>query len=381
VQESPVQPLASIIVLYMAGSPWVGRCLDSLRRNIPQSTPHELIIVGNGVSEEPALPTVGNGHVRFLRTEANLGFGGGCNWAARFARGRYVVLLNDDTAIEPGWLEALIDAAETHPGAGAVGSLVLSPDGTIEEAGRVLWRDGVSHGVGATRRSPSTGWPDVYEVDCCSASSLLVRRSDWEAIGGFDERYFPAYYEDTDLCLSLRTRGRAVMCATASRVRHEGSASTSLLWRRFLGLRNHRILAAKWSPVLTVFDVRPRDEPSIADVERTARHASRRRQDIYHTFGMSPHRHVEPAQNPGASDTVALLQTEVTHLKMELRLKDEYIAHLVATKPEMERGLGRVLEDERRQARRRERIRAIPVVGRLATWVKRRIDEPRHSQS
>ncbi|HXW31560.1 MAG TPA: glycosyltransferase, partial [Acidimicrobiales bacterium] len=91
---------------------------------------------------------------------------------------------------------------------------------------------------------------DVRQVDYCSAASLLVRRAAWEEVGGFDEGYYPAYYEDVDLCLKLQDRGWHVLYQPASVIRHRQGASASLRYRRFLRDRNVERLRARWPRLL-----------------------------------------------------------------------------------------------------------------------------------
>lgn len=364
--------------------------MTAIRENTGSVVPHEIIVLANGVSEETALPVKAESGVRLLRSRANLGFGGGCNWASRYARGTYLVLLNDDALVEPGWLEGLVGAAESNDNLGAVGSLVLTSDHRVQEAGRVLWRDGVSHGI-------ADGWseskvavlPVVREVDSCSGCSLLIRRSAWDAVNGFDERYFPAYYEDIDLTLSLRTRGWAVACTTASRVRHHRSASTPPLWRRFLGVRNHGLLLAKWSDALECFDLRPRDRPTAREVIGASRGSGARRRALYHRFGVSttsdqalPRSGAKRARggkvaNDDVNERLELLEREVAALEAQLRLKDEYIAHLDATAPQMEHALDRLLRAERRRALVGEWAARVPLLKRAAHGLRKRI-APQH---
>ena len=257
---------ASIIVLFLDGSPWIGECVDAIKRNATEHLRYEIIVLANGVNDAAALPVHDDDVVRVLRTRVNLGFAGGCNWAARHARGRYNVLLNDDTEVEPGWLDALVSA--TGPSVGAVGSLIAGYDDVVEEAGRVLWRDGVGSAFMHGTRMADAGRGPTRSVDYCSAASLLVTREAWQQCGGFDTRYYPAYYEDADLCLELRRRGWRTLATTASRVRHRRSVSTSMLWRRFLGLRNHRVFTEKWADVLAGFPQRPHDDVSAVELER-----------------------------------------------------------------------------------------------------------------
>ena len=125
--------------------------------------------------------------VTLVPSEVNVGFAGACNLGRRAARGTFLALLNDDTEIEEGWLEQLVATAEAHPGVGAVGSAVLFPDGRVQEAGSIDWNDGstIPVGRGAATLAPEHDF--VRDVDYCSACSLLVRTSTWDAVGGMDE--------------------------------------------------------------------------------------------------------------------------------------------------------------------------------------------------
>ena len=366
-------PQASIIVLYLEGSPWIARCVDAVRRNVPPSVAHELIVLGNGVAADATPPVTGDERTLLLRSEINLGFGGGCNWAARHARGAFLVFLNDDAVVHAGWLEALLGAA-SEPSVTVAGSLVLTPEGRVEEAGRVLWRDGVSSGLEQGARPERLRIPAVREVDYVSFCSALVRHEAWSASGGFDLRYFPAYYEDNDLCLSLRRCGGSVVCAAHSRVTHARSASTGALWRRFLGLRQHRVFIAKWAPALQTFPPRPRDAPTPPEVEAAAQHAGERRRALYDASLMARQDEGEATTGatPGATDRLTLLELQLAALQADLQLKDEYIAHLGATAPDMERALARLLRDERRRVRRHELLRRMPFAASAAAWLRRR---------
>jgi GT2 family glycosyltransferase len=378
-RDSATAPLASIIVLFMDGSPWIAPCIESVRSNVPPSVPHEIIVLANGVAGDEAVPGLEGVNVRVLRSRINLGFAGGCNWASLHARGEYLVFLNDDTRIEPGWLEALLSAAR-EDGVMAVGSVMLAPDGRIDEAGRVLWSDGGSSAIAAGLDLRATSLPAVREVDYASASSLLVSKEHWDAEGGFDTRYFPAYYEDVDLSLRLRLRGGRIVCASDSRLQHRRSASTTVLWRRFLGLRNHDLLVDEWKDVLARHEDRPRHQPTGVEVERSAASAAERGRAIYHDFGMRQDARLAPS--PGAArgrvDQTALLARELAALQAELRIKNEYIAFLERNAPSWEQGLERTLAEERRRARRRDLVKRMPLA-ETALRLKRRIGGRRKS--
>jgi GT2 family glycosyltransferase/glycosyltransferase involved in cell wall biosynthesis len=187
---------------------------------------------------------------RIIQSRVNLGFGGACNAAVRLARGRYIVLLNDDALVERNWLGPLVETAERRPEISAVGSLFLNIDGSLQESGSLLFSDGLTKAISGagTRVAHRFDW--ARRVDYCSGASLLIRKSIWERLGGFDEVYFPAYFEDVDLCLRVREIGHEVWLQPLSRVRHIKSASVDDSYKTFLTFRNLRHFVTRWSHVL-----------------------------------------------------------------------------------------------------------------------------------
>lgn len=242
-----------MIVLAWRNARLLGDCLAALARQRSPVAPFETIVVLNGAASDVVTFVQANVRgARIVSSAVNLGFGGGCNLAARAARGEYLVLLNDDAAPDDGWLHALVETADTHPDAGAVGSRVVSPDGPVLEAGSVLWRNGLISHVGRGLPASSPRYRYLRRVDYCSASSLLIRRSTWESLGGFDEGYFPGYYEDVDLCLSIARLGQVVLYEPRSRLSHR--ESSSLAWgspyKDFVAGRNRARFVARWSDEL-----------------------------------------------------------------------------------------------------------------------------------
>ncbi len=156
------------------------------------------------------------------------------------ARAPLLVFLNDDSTVEGGCIDALVRAASDDPTIGAVGARIVSLDGTLEEAGSVIWRDGSCDHVGEGLPRGSDAYREPRDVDYASANGLLVSRRAWDLVGGFDERYFPAYFEDVDLCLSLAAHGLRTRYEPQARVIHRGSQSTSNTYREFLLTRNQR---------------------------------------------------------------------------------------------------------------------------------------------
>ena len=170
--------------------------------------------------------------VRLIQAGRNLGFAGGNNLGIRGTRGRYVVLLNNDTRVRPGWLAALVAVAEADPSVGAVTAKLLfkNQPGTIQNAGILL----LSDGSGADRgfHEADRGQFDRQEqvFGACGASALY-RRAMIADVGMLDETFF-MYYEDTDLSWRMRLRGWTVVYQPAAVVDHV-HAGTSREWSPF----------------------------------------------------------------------------------------------------------------------------------------------------
>lgn len=267
-------PAASIIVLAWREAPYLADCLSSVLRSV-RRVPYELVLVLN----EPAPSLLGTversvrGAV-VVRSRVNLGYGGAVNLGVRQSCGRHIVLLNDDAEVEADWLEQLVETADRRPEAAAIGSTSLFHDGRIQEAGCIVWSDGSTVKAGRDLPGDSRRFDYERRVDFCSGSSLLVRREDWDALGGMDaETYYPAYYEDTDFCLRIATElHKEVWYQPRSRLRHHESAATNSAFRDFLFQRNQAILCDRWAELLAT-----RDAPAPTDpvaIERAAWHAS-----------------------------------------------------------------------------------------------------------
>ncbi len=164
-------------------------------------------------------------NIRILSNENNLGFVDNCNRAARQAHGQFLVFLNNDTLVQTGWLEVLLATLTNESDVGLVGPQLCYPDGRLQEAGGIVWRDGnaLNYGRGKDPQCPEYCY--AKDVDYISGACICIRRGLWEAIGGFDTRYRPAYYEDTDLAFAVREQGYRVAYRPRSRVFHVEGAS------------------------------------------------------------------------------------------------------------------------------------------------------------
>jgi glycosyltransferase involved in cell wall biosynthesis len=210
-----------------------------------------------------------------VTNEQNLGFIRSCNRGAAAARGHFLAFLNNDTQILPGWLNALVETFDIKCDAGLVGSKLIYPNGSLQEAGGIVWRDGSAWNYG---RHDDPGRPEynyLRAADYCSGASILLRRQIFEELGGFDEHYLPAYYEDTDLAFRLRQKGLQVYYQPLSCVVHfEGITSgvetaQSSNIKRFQ-LVNHQKFIERWRPCLSHHRANG-DEPELEKERNVAR--------------------------------------------------------------------------------------------------------------
>lgn len=224
------RPLFSILVLCYNKAEYTLRCLEALFRNT-DLPPFEVIVVDNAsVDVTPAMLEAYSSRITFVRGEANRGFVGGNNFAAQYARGDYIVFLNNDTEVQQGWLTEMHRCFERHPRVGAVGAMLIYPNGVLQEAGGVIFNDASGWNYGRGCAPQLSRFQFTREVDYCSGAALAVRADVFRRLGGFDERFAPAYYEDTDLCFAVRRLGYKVLyCPNAKVIHHEGvTAGTDL---------------------------------------------------------------------------------------------------------------------------------------------------------
>jgi GT2 family glycosyltransferase/SAM-dependent methyltransferase/glycosyltransferase involved in cell wall biosynthesis len=246
------EPVASLVIPVHAQAELTAACLRSIVRNTEQPT-YEVVLVDDTADDDTKhlLRSVENAQI--LVNEENLGYLRSMNRGVAAARGRHVVLFNNDTEVQPGWLHALVARAESADDIGAVTPKLVYPDGTLQEAGGIVFRDGDAWNYGKGHSADHPEYNFVRDVDYGSGAALLVRKDLFEAVGGYDERYAPIYYEDTDLSFALRERGyRTVYEPTATVIHVEGATSgtsTSSGSKRHQALNQPKFVA-KWQTQL-----------------------------------------------------------------------------------------------------------------------------------
>lgn len=247
-------PAVSIVIPCFNRAELTVKCLESLRAHTDPEL-YEVILVDNGSTDATTLISEGtSAGLRVIRNEQNCGFGTACNQGARLASSAYVCFLNNDTVVLPGWLAPLLAALDEDPALAAVQPKLIYPDGSLNDAGGLVFQGGTPwvYGKGhpdpcappfATRRAP----------DYASGACLVVRKAAFEEVGGFDDRYAPAYFEDTDLSFALRDRGWKVLYEPASTIIHieGGTAGTDIASGiKTYQTRNAAVFAEKWADEL-----------------------------------------------------------------------------------------------------------------------------------
>lgn len=263
--------------------------LASLLEVDPGGVDAEIIVVLNGATNEvKEIAAEFEPDVTVVDMPVNLGVAGAFNHGFGVGTGRYLVQMQDDAQVEPGWLGLLVDAVESAPDIGAAGALNVNHAGEVRDAGWVVWRDGTaSPGLIDGALDPAS-YVERRVIDEHGSAGMLIRRIAWESVGGLDDSFYPAYYGDADLCWRLRGRGWRLLLEPRSHVRHTGSASTSEAFRaflldrnreRFLGIHGDSLAAhgeRSYDPadvtreVLRAADVEPGpapDPPSAAELE------------------------------------------------------------------------------------------------------------------
>lgn len=196
-------PKVSIIIPVYNNYAYTRLCLWAILQHT-HGVDYEVIVADDVSTDE----TIGIGkyieNVNISRNTTNLGFLQNCNKAARQAKGKYVLFLNNDTQVQSGWLPPLVEILENHQDVSLVGSKLVYPDNTIQEAGGIVFSDGSAWNWGRNGSISADDCNYLKEADYISGASIMLSKKLWDELGGFDERYSPAYYEDTDLAFRIR---------------------------------------------------------------------------------------------------------------------------------------------------------------------------------
>lgn len=216
-------------------------------------TDYEVIIADDGSKQDVSFLSRHIQNLTIVTNETNLGFLRNCNHAASKARGEYLVFLNNDTVTRKDWLYEMLWVFEKYDNVGVVGSKLVYANKKLQEAGGILWQDGSAWNYGNMDDPAKAEYNYVKEVDYVSGASMMVLRKVWDEIGGFDERYVPAYNEDSDFCCEVWKRGYGVWYQPFSVVIHYEGISHGRDLNR--GIKQYQVVnqqkfAEKWKAML-----------------------------------------------------------------------------------------------------------------------------------
>ena len=286
-------PRVSIVVPVHGQLALTLRCLSSLALCGDVSS-FEVIVMDDASPDDSGDVLPGIEGLCYRRNPENLGFIGTCNAGATLARGEYIVFLNNDTLVQPGWLDALLATFARFPDTGLAGSKLVYPDGRLQEAGGIVYRSGRAANFGRNGDPTDPRYNFVREVDYCSGAAIMLPTSLFTSLGGFDPHYAPAYYEDTDLAMRVRERGLRVRFQPASVVVHLEGATSGTDTRT--GIKAYQLVnevkfRERWA---TRLSIHPPDPESGDTDDRAAVlasvHRSRRRVLVIDSYTPTPDR-------------------------------------------------------------------------------------------
>ncbi|TDR23761.1 glycosyltransferase [Marinicella litoralis] len=223
--QTAENPVVSVIIPVYNQFKHTYHCLESLAR-LADKTPFEIIVINDCSTDDTAIQLKKISGITAFTQPENGGFIESCNTGAQMATGTFLLFLNNDTEVLPGWLDQLTKTFETQPDAGLVGSQLIYPDGRLQEAGGIVFADASGWNYGRFGSPDEPEYQHVREVSYCSGASIMIEKQLFNELGQFDQRYKPAYYEDTDLAFGIRSVGKKVYYQPLSQVIHfEGISS------------------------------------------------------------------------------------------------------------------------------------------------------------
>jgi len=244
-------PDVSIVITTYNGWALTKKCLASLVDSAKSSALSAEIILSDNCSTDDtprAWQAFQNDKwpVRYRRNQENLGYLRNANAGAAEARGTFLCLMNNDVIVRPGWLDAMVEVLRKNEEVGLVGPKYLSAKGKVVECGGAIFSDGTAVQLGSASQIDDPRFSYVNDVHYCSMACVVMRTSLFRELGGYDERYIPAYYEDVDLCFRIAERGFRVVVDSLVRITHLFGGSHDLQETLQLMDKNRKTLVERW---------------------------------------------------------------------------------------------------------------------------------------
>lgn len=219
------KPQVSIVIPVYNQFTYTYYCIKSILENSGDIS-YEVILADDCSDDLTTQITTVVENIIVAKTETNLRFLRNCNNAAKYAKGQYILFLNNDTQVQRDWLKPLVELIERDATIGMVGSKLVYADGSLQEAGGIIWSDGSGWNYGRNDDAMKPEYNYVRDVDYVSGAAIMIRKNLWEQLGGFDEHFAPAYCEDSDLAFMVRRAGYRTVYQPASVVVHfEGKSN------------------------------------------------------------------------------------------------------------------------------------------------------------
>ncbi|SLM29947.1 Glycosyl transferase, family 2 (fragment) [Desulfamplus magnetovallimortis] len=250
------KPDATIIIPVFNNIRYTLNCLKAIHNQNTTFTFEILIIDDNSSDETKEILSLIKG-IKNLSNKKNKGFLLSCNKASKHSNGKYLVFLNNDAAPGSQWLQEILIPFKSHKNVGLVGTMLLFPDGSLQEAGGFVFKDGSILNYGRNGNPIHCRFNFVRETDYCSGCSIAIPKQLWNRIGGFDERYKPAYYEDTDLAFRVRDMGYKTIYTPFSKIVHFEGISCGISLKENIKkyqLINKPIFKNRWHQELAKID-------------------------------------------------------------------------------------------------------------------------------
>jgi O-antigen biosynthesis protein len=289
---SEENPVVSIVILNFNKANLTIECLESIWEHTCEYR-YEIIVVDNGSRDEEIEKLAAfQGAYKLVKLAVNRYFGEGNNIGAELAKGEFLVFMNNDVTVTPGWLSPLMNVFEVHSDCGVAGPKFLYPDGGLQEAGALLDEDGGAVQIGKFQDPRDPRFNKSRVVDYVSAATVLMRKTVFEDVLGFDFIYEPAYYEDVDLCLKIGSIGLKTYYIAESCVVHHENATTSDpshgLQLNTIVECNRQKFVKRWKEYLTTGRHSPVQEAVCADVAFAAADTTLKTAALYTPYNVNP---------------------------------------------------------------------------------------------